>query len=746
MNALASIGAREEVHTLFNQLLRRNLVPNSGIVAALVNTELFHGNYKQAEDLIIKYTDPSNSSDIASDYLYQFIFTKFFRSNDLETAMKWFNRICEDKKSFHLLNKESIRALISLCRKNYSLQNLEHIWQTIQQNPKLFQHISNQDIYVEMIKTYTKFSLYEKANELSNQALDETASIHPYLCGNLYTAKLANYLRWLQDRQQFLNVHQKDLIHKLIQSLIKAYNDNNIFQQSYWYVTLMKYYIFRDNNIEIAVEILKYLQKTHIQILNEQHYHPIMQFYLKDGDFNEVLEIFKKMMSNEVTASTLSHLWLIQALLKLDRMKGTNFNNSTNLLKAVYEMNGLQIQGNNESTNLKNSQTPKGQLYQNAEVLTNITMSYIVSKNDGDGENLLFNFLEQIKENTNEKITNTFKYPLYKNIYKYYMNRGNEVQAVALIENIFEDLRRTIMKYVSEKTAVRCYDESIPRYLEEHFQYFFNIKLEQFEAKKRSKNTLNELLELSKVVKDCQVQLTNHSQNNLVHALLKNGTSGFQEALSICEEYLTAGNWKLISVEKSKKYILKALMYYLSDHSDTSMLKGKYKLLLDYYAVKLENLNETFEPLKLTKIGLLMKTLDSYNRRFSENDAVSVQGLLDKEYEFFNPPSSKYDTFMIRQSTSNILTQRFNQYYKSKGKVEVFKLMDKFPLTIEYLLTSDSSKKRSDKFMDQINRRESPPISDVHETHKSRNERIIRVLKLIQEENHPEREHNTINY
>lgn len=766
MNALASIGARDEVNTLFNQLLRRNFVPDTAVIAALVNSSMYHGDFDTAQRIIEKY---DSDEDIFSDYLYQTIFDLFHRSNDLKNAIKWFHVVIREQKSSktaRLLNSHSLTSLIKTCQKNYAIRELDMILHTLNTDEQ-FNYLLLMNTYVDLIKAYTKLSLYQEAEDLSSKAFDVLA--HPYKCGSLFTAKMSNYRRWLQS-SRYSTVHEKELLHSQIRTIINSHLSSKVIPTTEWFIELINYYIYVDNDLVRAEQVLEFLKKSNLQLLNERHYHPIMKYHVLNGQHNNVLELFKDMTSNDIPVSIMSHFWLMRALTHLDKTNRTDFTNSTNLLKAVYDMNGLTLDTSTiesaapsssaSSSDLNNNQrqVPKGELYQNVEVLANITMIYILEKNDPMGNNLLFHFLEQVRERTSERVTNTFKYPLYKNIFKYYKKLGNHIQAESIAQNILQDLKSTIDTYITDlKEVNEGKPISVPTNLELGYQYYLGIKLNDYDTARpyntENETFFNDIFDIVEPVKAGEIKLNNFIYNKLVQLLVsippqhsELSKNGFLEALGICEEYLTTQNWRLVATEKAKQYILKALMVFMNHSISKQVLQEKYSIVLDFYMIRLDDLLVQYQSQQLVNSkAFLEKAIDSFSKKFSENNPLTIDSLLARDLEFFKPPNPMKNHLVIQNHNVNLLLSRLKHFmFVELGglKEEWFKLMDDYPLTIEYLLMAEARHLRYLKFMWAIDKLEPAPVSELQESFESKQERIFRALRQIQEEH----QHVTAHY
>ncbi|CAH2352972.1 putative mitochondrial group I intron splicing factor CCM1 [[Candida] railenensis] len=766
MNALASIGARDEVKTLFNQLLRRNFVPDTSVIAALVNSSMYHGEFDTAQRIIEKY---GSGKGISSDYLYQTIFDLFHRSNDLKNAIKWFHIVVKEQKeskTARLLNSNSITSLTKVCQKNYAIKELDMILRTINTDEQ-FNYLIQMKTYVDFMKAYTKLSLYEEAENLSFMAFDILT--HPHNCGSLFTAKMSNYRRWLQS-SRYSTVHEKELLHSQIRTIINSHLTSKVIPTAEWFMELINYYIYVDNNLDRAEQVLEFLKKSNLQLLNERHYHPIMKYHVLNGQHNNVLELFKDMTSNDVSVSIMSHFWLMRALTHLDKTKRTDFTNSTNLLKAVYDINGLTLDTSTIGSSAppasatssdvvyNQRQVPKGELYQNVEVLANITMIYILEKNDPTGNNLLFHFLEQVRERTSERVTNTFKYPLYKNIFKYYKKLGNHIQAESIAQNILQDLKSTIDTYIIDLKEVNQGKQvSVPTNLELGYQYYLGTKLKDYEIVRPynidNESFFRDIVDLVEPMKNGEIKLNIFVYNKLVQLLVsippqhsEISKNGFLRALGICEDYLTTQNWRLVATEKAKQYILKALMVFMNHSISKQVLQEKYSIVLDFYMIKLDDLLAQYQSQQLVNSkAFLQKAINSFSKKFSENNPLTIDTLLKRDLEFFKPPNPMKNHLVIQNHNVNLLLSRLKHFMfvESGGsKEEWFKLMDEYPLTIEFLLMAEARHLRYSKFMWAIDKLEPAPVSELQESFESKQERIFRALRKIQEDN----QHVTAHY
>ncbi|KAL7666497.1 Uncharacterized protein ABC855_g155 [[Candida] zeylanoides] len=727
MNALASIGAREEVRTLFNQLSRRNLAPDADIVAALARSELYYGDFDACSRLVERY------SAFSSQYWHQLVFGFFFRSNDLAGAMAWFERV---RATPHLVNAAALRSLLGLCRRNYAVKELEAVWRFVTTTPSIRDTITL-DIYCEVIKAYTKLSLHHEADAVATAAL--TKSAHPHLLGKVLACKAANYRQWLQ-HDRYLSVHQRDMLHAQIGAVAQLYAHHRVLPQTAWFAERIRYHTFCDN-LEEATRVLRHVgDECPRDVLNEKHYHPLMHYHFQRGNYNAVLELFKEMTTRDVAVSVMSHYWLMRALLRLDRIKKTAYANSTNLLRAVYDMHGLALDARTQPLA---SKVPRAQLYKNAAVLANITMEYVVQKNEPAGSELLFGFLEQIRARTGDKVTAAFKYPFYREIYHFYVNQGNAAGAAKVVDTIYEDLVHTTTQYVADLRSVRGDEPAVvPHGLSRHLQFFVAVKLDAFRYSPRAVATVSQV---SRTSFECGLAFSNHTYNRLVVVLAsvprhsRLCAAAWREALRTCESRLVRGSWMLVSLERAKRLVLMALVHYLSTNTSVATLQHRYALLLRFYRVQAAHLGGFSARHGGDRTRALEEALASYNRRFSDKDAVTVQGLLDRDFEFFSPPEPHANHLVIAPATGHTLHRQWTKLRPRLAPDAVQELAREFPHTLEYLHLVPARMYSHYRLMKEVDRLEPPPISDVSESARSRHDRVQRVLRALQDQHHPER-------
>lgn len=725
MNALASIGARDEVNLLFEQLLKRNFKPNTGIISALVNSNLFYNDIKEAGDVIDKWAPED------AEYLHSLMYQVFFQNNDLSSAMSWIERSMEVFNTTGkntLISLHSIHILLRLSRKLFALKETERLW-AIAKELKLV----NQSTYVEMAKSYTKFDLHERCDEICIEARNNTTN--PFRCGPLYAVELRNLRFWLK---KVTSARTKELIKSFIDNIIASHTTDKILPERNWYAELIRYYI-SNSQLDKATEVLKFLKSTNARVLHESHFQPFMEHHLRQkttSDSSEVLEIFKDLTANKVPVTVMSYERLMEALLFLDRANDTDYVNSTNLLMAVYDMNKLTFPGKTSNASV----IPPRELIENSQSLSNITLSYIVESRDTrvSGNDLLLGFLDQLRSRGGNNITDPFKLSLYQKVYQYYIKQKNYDDAQLLIDNVLVDVQSTIQNYVNN-FPIDLYPEykdggkvdiPIPKDLASKYEFYLMAKFDFILQNPKEKKS--ELVTLLKTCNEFPVKLSSFNLNRIIQQLLLlPNFIGFKDALAMSERYLIEGSWHRIALVKAKIFILRSLVVYQLTQMDRETVKQKYKIFMDLYNIKLERAEQQFKSFRNNPENILRESIQSYNLKFSKHNPLSMEQILEEGHIFFLPEVIRRHDYVLGFDTRSELVRQMKKYKRLHLKDGMFEIMDEFPETVEYSLLVSTIQRNEHTFLKTVDLLYPPGVSEERESLTSKRKRMLTAITAL---------------
>lgn len=725
MNALATIGAKDEVNQLFNQLLRRNLTPTVSIYAALINSEVFYDNETEALrwfDECIKSVENNkiNSNSIA--YLYSLIFKLYLKSSNLAAAMNFLEdaRLKEKNLNIALIDSKSLSEFINFAGTNYGLKELE-----ILRNIGQEMNLTSEEFYENLIRAYTRTDQFQRANDLAYEAHLE--SDVPFTNANIYKVQLRNYRFWYRNTSH----ESQSFISERIQFIIDYVAKGNVSLKSNHglYTEIIKLHLAR-NDLSSAETMFKVSKNRNM--LSEHHFTPFLDYYCKLRTFSgysQVLELYRQMAKERINISTRTYVYLIKALIHLDSLNHNGYENSFKLLQSVFELNGLSIKPSDEPT----KKLPLDILYKSIDlchIVTSYVMATVGYRNSID---LLVHFLNQMKEKLDGKLTNEFKFYIYKELGRLYLKKGNFLLAKRLIDNGLQETHTIITKFIQDYpyTDVAINDIKVPRRLQFEYRSLLALKFKSMKTNVEAPETYHKLfLEIDQA----NIVLSGDQYHIIISELLKLSLpEALHTTLYICEEYLVAGNWAEAKLFRKLQYLYKLTMLHISKTMGFTAVQD-YAILNRYYNIlDIPNLQLSLlhihDPLDLLKQELIQFN-EIHTKAHSKGSFWTLDKVLLNIPAFFSPE--------VKLSTQNKITpylcsriwNEINKYCDEDIQ-KAFKLMDDFPETIEFLIYNGPARLRLHLFRNEIDQIQLPPASDQREDFESRRLRTLEVLSHL---------------
>lgn len=727
MNALAAIGAKDEVNQLFNQLLKRNLRPTPSIYAALINSETFYGNVESSKywfDEYLKQVKANTIDPNSGPYLYSLIFKLYLKSSNLDAAMKFLEAARDEQERLNitLVDTKTISKFINFAGTMYGLKELEILRKLGQEL-----NLTSDEYYENLIRAYTRLDQYEKANEVVFEAHLE--SDVPFTSPDIYKVQLRNYRFWYRntpshETQIFISDRIRYILEHVVGNNISNRNNHGL------YTEIIKLHLAR-NDLSSAEALFNFVKNQ--KMLSEHHFTPFLDYHANLRTFagySHVLELYRQMAKERVNISTKTYVHLIKALIHLDALNHKGYENSFKLLKSVFELNGLTISPTDPAP-----RNPQADILDNSIDLCNIITSYVMAtvgyQNNVD---LLVHFLNQMKERLNGKLTNEFKFSIYKELGRLYLKQGNFALAKRLIDNGLEESHNIISKFIHDYpyNNISKDEIQIPKRLQYEYRSLLSLKLK---CMKTSFETPESYYKLFQDSEEANIKLSGDQYLKLINELLKlSNPEVLRSILKICEDHLVAGNWAEVKLFRKLQFLYKLTVLHFSRTAGIKAVQNNYDMLNRYYNIlDIPQLQSTYlyihDPLELLK-----RELDEFNEIHTKTHSKGSYWTLDRLLlnipEFFSPE--------IRLSTQNKISPYFasRMWHLISGfcggdKYKAFQLMDEFPETIEFLIYNSSARLRLQVFRKEIDQIQLPPTSDQREDFESRRLRTLEVLNHL---------------
>ncbi|CUM68407.1 uncharacterized protein PRCAT00006130001 [Priceomyces carsonii] len=720
MNALSIIGAIEKVDQLYHQLQKRNLQPSAEIYAALIKSRLHKGNIEDAKNWIRIYEDGVEKGEVdepVSGSFCNLLIDYYMKSSDYESAKQLFDSIIE-KGQDNLLNSDILCKLINFAATSYRIGEVERI-----KSIALQKNLVSESFYIELIRAYIRLDQYERADAIVFEA--HSYSDVPFSSAEIYKSQLRNYRFWFRVAR---SEQVRRMILKRADFIISRIDDQKISLRKNHglYNECIKFFIAKNDLARARVYLKE--AKNH-DVITEHHFTPLLKHYSNLGNFesnSKILDLYREMVRENIQVTTNTYVYLMKALLQLDVQNQNGYKNSYELLKSVFELNGLSISPTAEN---------KGNDYDLSDSsvqLCRIVSEYVTAtaQNNNSSLDLLVSFLGQIKRRLGSKLTTEFKFVLYTEMGRLYQKQGNLKLGENLVSSGLEELSHTISKYVEEYPFLD--DEiRVPTKLQLEYRSLFDLKLTSMRSSSRGPHEyLNSLNKAS----NCRVRLSGYQYSRLISEILKlSNKEVLPIVLSVCEEYLVSGNWVESKIMRKLQYLYKLLILYYVRTVGSDFVKESFGILNRYYNVRdLHALEKEFKNIS-NPLAALKKELDVYNHLVYKTSQWSIDDLLNYIPEFFVPERHIPTQNKISPSLLSEIWRLFSKFSKN-DQMYAFKLMDEFPETVEYLLYNGPARLRLVAFRAEVDKIEPPPKSDQQEDVESRYDRAIRALKYLKRE------------
>ncbi|KAG7191508.1 uncharacterized protein KQ657_003103 [Scheffersomyces spartinae] len=708
MNALAGIGATADVERLFSQLLKRNLMPNSYVYAALIKCRL---NDDQIDDAIkiaesyFSLLDKGKVSDKPTTYLYNLILKAHTRSSDLGKAISFLERVVVQQQTMKtkLISYSLLGDIVRFASKNLGINEIIKVKQiavSLQADDIPFR--------LQLIKAYTALGFYQKADEeitTAHQMSDIPFSL-PHVCA----VQVRNCFFWYQRAQ---STERKRLLVDNIKFIVARLYDGTLANsgKGHLIAELIRYYVYR-GPLANATSLLELAKR--LEVVHEKHYLPLLKHYSSQDEMEsqqQVLALYKDMAVNRINAGAKTYVSLMKALNYLDGRVG-NFDRSQELLRTIFDTYGLSV----------NSPTVKDavsfdSVFNDASELCSIVSLYVMSRHPSPNE-VLFNFLEQMKQILKDKITNDFRYLVALDMAQLYYQQGNISFAIMLAKNTVGEMNEVFDKYWHSYcvSGLPISDFRYPKQLTQIYQkltklLFANTSDEEIESYYHEAEQHHALL-------------LGTQYNSVMRCLLDRG--GLKEALEISERHLISGNLVERKLYERLQYYWKLFILHQFQAKGVPATLTEYAILNEFYDIRnpkelMSELRHIKEPLKA-----LQKFIDKEGVPYKKN--LKITGLLKLIPQVFNPEYRIFSDKKIHQHIINQLRKALNQYI-GKDTNKAFQLMDDYESTLMFLIEEKGMGTKMWKFRKEIDQILKPQ-GGTHETLVQRRKRTIEALTL----------------
>ncbi|KAL3228456.1 Uncharacterized protein RNJ44_02401 [Nakaseomyces bracarensis] len=299
MAALAMHGESESVDQLYQQLLRRGLLPNFTVLRAILEAKYRSGDYRGCFEHFELF-DHYNCKPTSGTYTLMF---KVYRElSDIDGALRLLRRLTNENKG--IISEEHFMILIQLCSR-----------------------FTNYSIAEEL------FTIMKTSYNIEPSARSISALMNVYIESKLYPKAIHIYTKYMKNRHRgeelsvmnslllcYIKLKKEKQAEQLIQDIARECKELD----SHFFRNFLLYFIEIKKDIDSGKNLLFSLLEDANHVVNETHFERLMNAYDKRADNDAIVELYKKMNECNIPINSRILLYLIKASYRAHVSDGGN--------------------------------------------------------------------------------------------------------------------------------------------------------------------------------------------------------------------------------------------------------------------------------------------------------------------------------------------------------------------------------------------------------------------------------------
>lgn len=718
MNALADLGSINDVDRLYHQLIKRRMSPSMPIYKALIKVRVNNNEFVEAHELFNKYY--REFKDTSS--IYTLILKEHFNSSNYKKLMILFITSVkkENSEGIKLINSEFLLKLVKSLQRNYAFKEIEEVNLIVKE---LLPHLVDENFLNVLGDTYIKFNQFEMVEAL----VSEAKIIYNIPEEKLYALQLRNYRKWeftVTNKYQRGNIDvtrtyimdktDDDLISnnpqlggEVIQRLIdqgydgrargllkKTISLNKADEQ--FYLPIMKY--------DLRLNDEKYLKEDY-EPEDPKKYEDLKMRLIKLNKKN--LKLFKQMVELEIPISLKTYEVVMQSMIFVDKLEGNDVSNSTRLMQSILSISGIKLDISLEENFPHQPDYVKEvegisdfDLFENCLDLFKVSIFFVNNALYGKKEKhrFLMGLLKTLS--VNHDLPLNIRLHMNQEMGNFYKRLDNVNKVIKITDKGLLEcqkvIKRFLMTFPLQHERNGMFRWAIPSQLRYNFDNFISLKIRtlQYQEMKNKHSDLDSYVRLLKIIKENEVTVNGVELNFIISKVLGSPVDYItNEVLPVIEDHLANNGLNEIALKRQIQYLYKLFSKCMMHKIGLKKFLKKYESLTEFYETKL--INES--PYRQVR-AQFSNGLKTFNTRFPEFSAEESL-IFNKPFEFFYPERSIKTVNKLSYENSFKLLKSL----ENLNKLQLFDLMDKYPLTLELLMLNDKSMNKIIKFRKDIN-------------------------------------------
>lgn len=665
MQALNTLRADEELGRLYDQLQKRGLHLNSTVMDALIRSkirlldqtkviELFEVYAKMSSQgkadpksvqklfpLILKIPMRNRETSVVLDYLKQYL------QREKETG-----RIFIDGSTFQKVMQYAVGIP--------SLKTIEATKALVEEYGK-----QSTEYYAGLISAYSNLDQFERADKMAYEA--HRKSKIPFGEIQIWALQLKNNMRWKLRSPDTITSQYNEIKINFITKMSFCSAFQLFYDQGG--ISLISDIIQSlHNHGKLKQELAVFRRSKILQLRDERIYTTRLDFWRRKFEWHEILKEFDEMNGKNILITARTYRFVLAAVLNLDAKSGSNFDNSTDMLKQVLRFYGLS------SDSTKNDRLS---LEDDILYLARMVIDFVDIVGPEQSSLLYLNFVKQIYDKLGKNLDFRLSLILYEGLVKVF----NEDKITMTKE--FHRLGELVDSYIKDYPF-----KEVPIFPYRVTRYYGDMLVSWL---KSHTPTRADELKILRVLQSGVKLETDQYTSVLKYFLekLDDDEDYLDQVLKIMEDNLIHGN-----LDEYRSYLEKQLCYkiclkYLMDnYGDEDAIFTSYQILNNFYDIN--GPDQVRENLKSTNITNFLRS--SSGRLFNiKTNPYGFKSMSHHKFlDYFNPEHIAQKGLFASNDLILLLRIQILKYCQNdKDKLRTY--FKKHPKTMKFVMTEKST-------------------------------------------------------